>query len=113
MTPVRRKSKGKSRGDCIECKDPRCPVHGSIKTRGSELDGVVVSAKARKTVIITRPYTIFLKKYERYVRKNSRIAAHNPECMSAKEGDLVMIAETRRISKTKSFVVTKIIKKAA
>jgi small subunit ribosomal protein S17 len=88
-------------------------VHGSIKTRGSEIAGVVVSAKARKTVIIERPYTIFLKKYERYARKNSRIAAHNPECMDAKEGDHVTIAETRRISRTKSFVVTKVERKKA
>jgi small subunit ribosomal protein S17 len=72
----------------------------------------VVSAKARKTAIVEREYTVFLKKYERSLRRNSRIAAHNPECMNAKEGDTVMIAETRRLSKTKSFVITKVTKAA-
>jgi small subunit ribosomal protein S17 len=34
------------------------------------------------------------------------------ECINAKTGDVVVISETRRLSKTKSFVVTKIVKKA-
>lgn len=94
----------------LECKDEKCPIHGGLKTHGSEVEGIVVSDKAAKTVIIERPYTTFLKKYERSLRKNSRIAAHNPECINAKVGDLVLIAGSRRLSKSKSFVVTKIIK---
>ncbi len=31
--------------------------------------------------------------------------AHNPPCINAKEGNIVMIGETRRLSKTKSFAV--------
>lgn len=87
-------------------------MHGHIKTRGSEIEGVVASGKARKTVIVAVPYTIFLKKYQRSLRRTSRIPAHNPECLGAKEGDKVTIAETRRISKTKTFAVTNIIKRA-
>ena len=87
-------------------------MHGSLKTRGSEIEGVVASSKARKTVVVEVPYTVFLKKYQRSLRRTSRVQAHNPECMNAKEGDSVVIAETRRLSKTKSFVVTKILKKA-
>lgn len=82
-----------------------------LKTRGNEIEGVVVSDKARKTVVIEHAYTTFLKKYERSLRKTSRIAAYSPECIGAKYGDTVTISETRRLSKTKSFVVTKILKK--
>lgn len=96
-----------------ECKDPKCPVHGMLKTRGNEIDGVVVSDKARKTVIVEHAYTTFLHKYERSLRKTSRIAAYNPECINARTGDTVLISETRRLSKTKSFVVTKILKKGS
>ncbi len=96
----------------MECKDPKCPVHGGLKTHGSELEGVVVSDRAAKTVIVERPYTTFLKKYERSLRKNSRIAAYNPACIGAKSGDTVIIAGTRKLSKTKSFVVTKIVERA-
>jgi small subunit ribosomal protein S17 len=83
-----------------------------LKTRGNEIEGVVVSDKAKKSVIIEHAYTTFLNKYERSLRKTSRIAAYNPECINARTGDTVIISETRRLSKTKCFVVTKIVKKA-
>jgi small subunit ribosomal protein S17 len=85
-------------------------VHGSLSTRGSQLEGRVVSAKAKKTAIVEIDYTRYIYKYERYLRKRSRIPAYNPDCISAKEGNIVSIAETRRLSKTKSFVVTGIVK---
>ncbi len=96
-----------------KCDDPRCPIHGQLKTRGTRLAGLVVSSKAKKTAIVKVDYTIYLYKYERYLRKHSRIAAHNPECISAKVGDTVNVAETRRLSKTKSFAITGIIKQKA
>ncbi len=83
-----------------------------LKTRGNEIEGIVVSDKAKKSVIVEHAYTTFLTKYERSLRKTSRIAAYNPECINARTGDMVLIAETRRLSKTKSFVVEKILKKA-
>jgi small subunit ribosomal protein S17 len=95
----------------VECKDAKCPVHGSLKTHGYIVDGVVVSDKLRTTVIVEHGYTTFLKKYQRSLRKNSRIPAHNPPCMDAKTGDAVQISGTRRLSKTISFVVTKVNKK--
>ena len=91
----------------MECHDPKCPIHGNLKTHGYEFEGVVVSDKARKTAIIEREYTIYLHKYERSLRKTSRIPAYNPDCIAAKVGDTVLISQTRRLSKTKSFVVTK------
>jgi small subunit ribosomal protein S17 len=96
----------------LECKDPKCPVHGMLKTRGNEIEGIVVSDKAKKSVIVEHAYTTFLTKYERSLRKTSRIAAYNPECINARTGDMVRISETRRLSKTKCFVVTKILNKA-
>ncbi len=95
----------------MECNDPKCPIHGNLKTHGYEFEGVVVSDKADKTVIVKREYTIYLPKYERSLRKTSRIPAYNPKCIDAKTGDIVRIAQTRRLSKTKSFVVTKIIER--
>ncbi|MEM3227494.1 MAG: 30S ribosomal protein S17 [Candidatus Micrarchaeaceae archaeon] len=95
----------------MECNDPKCPVHGHLKIRGADMEGVVVSDKAQRTVVVEKPYTIYLHKYERSLRKNSRIRAHNPPCMNAKVGDRVVISETRRLSKTKAFVVTKVIER--
>jgi len=93
----------------MECKDPKCPMHGSLKTHRNEIEGIVVSDKSKKTVIVEHAYTIFLHKYERSLRKHSRIAAYNPECINAKIGDSVIISGSRRLSKTKSFVVTKVL----
>ncbi|MCF7866552.1 30S ribosomal protein S17, partial [Candidatus Woesearchaeota archaeon] len=51
----------------------------------------------------------YIPKYERYEKRRTKVKAHNPEEIDAKVGDKVIIAETRPISKTKNFVVIKII----
>ncbi len=95
----------------MECNDPKCPVHGGLKYRGIQLEGKVVSDKAKKTVIVEVDYAKYVYKYERSLRKRSRIPAHNPDCINAKVNDTVNVAETRRLSKTKTFVVTGVMKK--
>ena len=92
-----------------KCSDKKCPIHGNIKIRGMELEGNVKSARAKNTVTVERVVLQRIPKYERYKKSTSRVHAHNPECIQAKEGDLVKIGETRKLSKTKSFVVTEII----
>ena len=88
-----------------KCSDFRCPVHGSIKVRGNTFTGIVVSTKAPKTVKIQRSLIRYIPKYERYKRVKSSIFAHLPECLKVSLGDVVKIGETRKLSKTKSFVV--------
>lgn len=88
-----------------ECGDPKCCWHGKLSVRGNIVEGLVVSSRAQKTAIIEKRYLHYLPKYERFERKHSRIAAYNPECIGAKEGDRVKIAECRPLSKTKAFVV--------
>ena len=94
-----------------ECSDVNCPKHGSLPTRGIMLTGQVVSDKMKGTVIVQRDTYIKSKKYDRYKRAKYTLAAHNPPCVNAKTGDLVRIAECRRLSKTVSFVVTEKITK--
>ncbi|MFC2162453.1 30S ribosomal protein S17 [Candidatus Altiarchaeota archaeon] len=89
----------------MECKDVNCPIHGELATRGTVLEGEVVSDKMEKTVIVQREYFVKVKKYDRFKRARSRIAVHNPECVHANTGDRVRIMECRRLSKTVSFVV--------
>jgi len=88
-----------------ECSDKKCPFHGTLPVRGSVIKGKVVSARALKTVVIEKNYFKWFQKYQRYERRHSRISAYNPDCVAAKEGDLVTIAECRPLSKTKAFVV--------
>ena len=87
------------------CEDRDCPFHGSLKIRGRVLDGIVISAKMDKTVVIRRDYQFYVPKFKRYERRHSHINAHNPPCLNVKEGEAVKIAECRPLSKTVSFVV--------
>ncbi len=77
--------------------------------RGNELVGKVVSAKTPKMVTIEREIVVYVSKFERYKKLKSKVHAHNPEWINAKEGDIVKIGETRKISKTKNFIVTQIV----
>jgi small subunit ribosomal protein S17 len=96
-----------------ECHDKRCPVHSDLKLHRSVIEGIVVSDKAKNTVVVERGYTVYIKKYERNLRKRSKLHAHNPECINARTGDTVKVVGTRRLSKTKSFVVTEILAKGS
>ncbi|MFQ6050412.1 MAG: 30S ribosomal protein S17 [Candidatus Hydrothermarchaeota archaeon] len=88
-----------------KCNDKRCPFHGELAIRGQILEGLVVSDKMDKTVVVQRVYLKPVKKYERYERRKSKILAHNPPCINAKKGEKVKISECRPLSKGKSFVV--------
>jgi ribosomal protein S17 len=61
----------------------------------------------RKTAVIEFPRLHYITKYERYEKRRTKLKVHNPECVSAKNGDVVEIMECRPLSKTKSFVITK------
>jgi small subunit ribosomal protein S17 len=90
--------------------DPKDPFQGSVKVRGRIFTGTVVSSKMQKTVTVEWPRKKFNTKYERFEMRRTRVKAHNPESIDAKDGDLVRIAETRPLSKTKNFVVIEIVK---
>jgi len=94
-----------------KCDDKKCPIHGHLKTRGLAIIGIVKSAKAKHTASIEKPYLNFVPKYERYERRKTRISVHIPSCMEIKVGDKVRVQECRKLSKTKSFVITEILKK--
>ena len=88
-----------------KCNDVKCPFHGNLSVRGRKFTGIVVSTKMRKTAVIEFNRLHFLKKYERYEKRRTKLKIHNPECINAKDGDIVRVMECRPLSKTKNFVV--------
>ncbi len=92
------------------CDDPKCAIHGKLSTRGRIFTGEVISDSANKTVTVTWQRLFSLPKYERFEKRRTKIKAYNPLCISAKKGDKVKIEECRKLSKTKSFVVTEVVK---
>jgi len=93
------------------CQDIKCPFHGKLPIRGRVFVGKVVSDRASKTVVVRWDYHRYNIKYERYERRHSKVAAYNPECIDAKQGEYVRIAECRPLSKTKKFVVIEKVEK--
>ncbi len=87
------------------CSDENCPFHGSLAVRGQTLTGEVASTAMDKTVVVEREYDVTVPKYDRLMKRRSRVSAHAPPCFDLSVGDTVTIAETRPLSKTKSHVV--------
>ncbi|RMF55298.1 30S ribosomal protein S17 [Candidatus Woesearchaeota archaeon] len=80
-----------------------------IKTRGRTFVGTVISAKSAKTVTVEWSRVKKIAKYERLAKARTRVKAHNPPEINAKETDVVMIKECRPLSKTKKFIVVKVL----
>ena len=75
------------------------------------LVGKVVSDKRAKTITVLIERRAKHELYGKIVARSSKYHAHD-ENGEYKMGDVVEIAETRPISKTKSWVVTRLVQKA-
>ena len=98
----------------VECNDKFCPIHGSdkLKMRGRMFRGTVVKVLPGKVTIMFERM-IKVPKYERYEKRKTKLHARLPDCMKddVQVGDWIEIAETRPVSKTIHFVVSKVIRK--
>ncbi len=75
------------------------------------LTGVVVSDKMNKSIKVLIERKVKHPLYGKFIKKSTKVLAHdeNDDCAI---GDLVMIAESRPISKNKSWVLQSILEKA-
>ncbi len=73
--------------------------------------GKVVSDKMDKTITVLIERRVKHPLYGKYVSKSSKLKAHDEE-NSCKIGDTVTIAESRPLSKTKSWALVKIEERA-
>ena len=71
----------------------------------------VVSTKMQKTIAVTIERLVKHERYGKYIRRTTKLLAHdeNSEC---KEGDLVDIEETRRLSSRKAWRLVRVVKRA-
>ena len=81
-----------------------------LRLRGRMFNGKIISKDTHRSAVITWDRVIYVPKYERYMKKRSKIKVHNPSCINAQIGDFVKVVETRPMSKTKSFVIVEITK---
>ena len=85
------------------------PAKAAKNTR--TLVGKVVSDKRAKTITVLIERRTKHELYGKIVARSSKYHAHD-ENNEYKMGDVVEIAETRPISKTKAWVVTRLVEKA-
>lgn len=80
-----------------------------IKTKGKVLEGAVLSAKTKKTIVVTVTHKTIQSMYNRLVVSRKKYKVHDEE-NQAKVGDRVKIIESRPYSKEKRFRLLEILK---
>jgi len=83
------------------------PARGTRKTK----EGVVVSAKMDKTVVVRVERLTRHPLYNKVLRRSTTFKAHD-DTDDCHEGDRVVIAECRPLSKDKSWRVTQVVSRA-
>lgn len=68
------------------------------------LQGVVVSDKMDKSVVVRVERRVMHPVYKKYIKRSAKYTAHDENNL-CKVGDVVQIIESRPISKTKTWVV--------
>ncbi len=74
--------------------------------------GIVESDARDKSRRVAVSYTVKHPKYGKYMRRRTTLQVHDAQNVS-KKGDRVEIAECRPISKTKSWIVLRVVKAGA
>jgi small subunit ribosomal protein S17 len=84
-----------------------------MKTRGMkrQVSGIIVSNKMDKTVVVEAERLVKHPLYKKYIRRRNKFTAHDTD-NACGIGDRVEITESRPLSKTKRWRVSRIIEKA-
>jgi len=83
----------------------------NVNSAARTLMGKVVSDKMDKTITVLIERRVKHPLYGKYLSKSSKLKAHDEE-NSCKIGDVVTIAESRPLSKSKSWALVKIEERA-
>ena len=78
------------------------------KTRETR-EGTVISEKGDKTISVRFDFTVKHPKYGKYYKHSTTMRTHD-EKNEAKLGDVVEVMSCRRISKTKCWRLTKVVR---
>ena len=87
-------------------------VETQTESRGNRKErvGEVISAKMAKTIVVRVERRFRHPKFKKVVTSYKKFYAHD-EKREAKVGDKVLIAETRPLSKTKSWRLVQVVEK--
>ena len=84
-----------------------------MKIRGTrrQVVGTIISNKMDKTVVVMTERLIKHPLYKKYIRQRNKFKAHDKD-NTCRIGDRVLITESRPLSKTKRWRVSRILEKA-
>jgi small subunit ribosomal protein S17 len=84
-----------------------------MMTRGikRQVNGIIVSNKMDKTVVVQVERLVKHPLYKKYIRRRNKFMAHDRD-NACQIGDRVEITESRPLSKTKRWRVSRILEKA-
>jgi len=80
-------------------------------TRRKVREGIVVSTKMDKTVVVAVVDRVRHRRYGKTMQRTNHLYAHD-EANEVREGDRVRVAETRPLSKLKHWRVIEILERA-
>jgi small subunit ribosomal protein S17 len=86
-------------------------MNAEKKSLTRTLVGRVVSNKMEKTVTVLVERRVRHPLYGKYIVKSNKYHAHD-ETNALNEGDIVEIAESRPVSRTKTWAVTRVVEAA-
>ena len=87
---------------------------GTAKSRSNPRkvrEGLVVSAKMDKTVVVAVVDRVQHRRYGKTLQRTKRLYAHDEE-NDAREGDRVRVSQTRPLSKQKRWRVVEVLERA-
>jgi len=82
-----------------------------VKSNKRALQGVVVSNKGEKTVVVQVERKFLHERYRKTIRSHKKYMAHDAE-NTCNIGDTVRIVESRPISKNKCWVMEEVLRRS-
>ena len=80
-------------------------------TQRKEREGIVVSTKMDKTVVVSVVDRVQHSRYRKTLQRTTKLYAHD-EANDVREGDRVRVAETRPLSKQKRWRIVEVLERA-
>jgi small subunit ribosomal protein S17 len=111
-TAYRAKLKAKrvsARAEAPVVEEQHAPEHGPGRPKVRQ--GVVVSDKGDKTIVVRIDFARRHKRYQKILRSSSTLSAHD-ETNDANAGDTVRVQECRPMSRTKRWRLVEILERA-
>jgi len=73
--------------------------------------GTVVSDKMDKTIVVLVETLVKHRLYQKYIKRRTKFKAHDKD-NTCRVGDKVLITESKPLSKTKKWCVSRVVQKA-